>query len=198
MVSKENFFLCTVMQEKFIMDKLIAVKTADDIPANYKGTPIGSLLEYHNLGKKYNSYSNAQMLIAMCMDNRKSIRIPENFAYVIRSGGGSLRYSEFTVSYAIALAKVKHIVLMGHDRCGMVNLVSKKEAFIKGLVENAGWERKMAEDHFMHFSPMFEIGNETDFVLSEARRLRDRYPKITIVPLFYLLDDNQLYLMKEE
>lgn len=179
-------------------DRLIAVNKAEDIPGEFEGTPLGELLEYHNLGKKYNVFSKAQILIAMCMDNRKTLRIPENFAYIIRSGGGSLRYSEFTVSYAVSVGKVKHIALVGHDRCGMSNLYKKKEAFIEGLVENAGWTRKQAEEHFMCFSPMFEIGNEIDFVLSEARRLRDHYPKITIVPLFYLLDDNRLYLMKEE
>ena len=179
-------------------DRLIAVNRAEDIPGEYEGTPVGELLEYHNLRKKLQAYSKAQMLIAMCMDNRKTLHIPENFAYIIRSGGGNLRYSEFTVSYAVGAGKVKHIVLVGHDRCGMSNLFSKKEAFIEGLVQNAGWTRTQAEEHFISFSPLFEIGNEIDFVLSEAGRLRNRYPKITIVPLFYLLDDNRLYLLKEE
>ena len=80
----------------------------------------------------------------------------------------------------------------------MVNLVSKKDRFINGLVEKAGWEREWAEEHFMHFSPMFEIGNEIDFVLSEAKRLRLRYPKIMIAPMLYKVEDNRLYLIKEK
>jgi carbonic anhydrase len=79
----------------------------------------------------------------------------------------------------------------------MVNLISKKESFINGLVENAGWDREWAEQHFLHFAPMFEIGNEIDFLLSEAKRLRLRYPKIMIAPLFYKIEDNKLYLINE-
>ncbi len=49
----------------------------------------------------------------------------------------------------------------------------------------------------MHFAPMFEIGNEVDFVLSEAKRLRLRYPKIQVAPLIYRVEDNRLYLVNE-
>lgn len=110
----------------------------------------------------------------------------------------NLRYSEFKVSYAIAVGQVRHIALIGHNNCGMVNLISRKNEFIKGLVETAGWEKERAEEHFMHFAPMFEIGNEVDFILSETKRLRLRYPKIQIAPLIYLVDDNKLYLIKEK
>ncbi|MBN1952394.1 MAG: carbonic anhydrase [Bacteroidales bacterium] len=179
------------------MDRLIKIQNENDIPETYINTPIGLLLEYHNLGKEHKNYDVAQILIGMCMDNRKSLRIPDNFAFIIRSGGGNLRHSEFKVSFAISVGQVKHIALIGHNHCGMVNLYSKRAAFINGLVENAGWEREMAEDHFMHFSPMFEISNEIDFVLSEAQRLRLRYPKVKIVPLYYLVEDNLLYLVRE-
>lgn len=49
----------------------------------------------------------------------------------------------------------------------------------------------------MSFAPMFEIENETSFLLSETKRLREKYPKILIAPLFYNVDDNLLYLVKE-
>ncbi|WP_042338074.1 carbonic anhydrase [Desulfosporosinus youngiae] len=179
------------------MDKLIRVSSKDDIFPEYRETPVGLLLEYHNLHRSFDSYSKAQLLIGMCMDNRKYLRIPDNFAYIIRSGGGNLRYSEFKVSYAIAIGGVKAIALLGHNNCGMVNLYSKKEKFIEGLVENAGWNKKYAEEHYMNFAPMYEIGNEIDFVLSEAARLRLRYPKILVAPLFYNIQDNKFYLIKE-
>lgn len=126
------------------------------------------------------------------------LRIPDNFAFIIRTGGANLRYSEFKVSYAIAVGDIRHIVLIGHNNCGMVNLISRKEAFISGLVEKAGWEREWAEEHFMHFAPMFEIGNEVDFVTSEAKRLRLRYPRMTVAPLIYNVDDNLLYLVNDK
>jgi carbonic anhydrase len=179
------------------MDKLIKIESAGDIPEEYRNTPVGLLLEYHNLGKPFDSYERAQLLIGMCMDNRKYLSIPENFAYIIRSGGANLRYSEFKVSYAIAVGKVRHIVLIGHNNCGMVNLVERKNEFIEGMVENAGWVREKAEEHFMQFAPMYEIGNEIDFVLSEAKRLGERYPKVVIAPMLYLVNENKLYLLKK-
>ena len=179
------------------MDRLVKINTVEDIFPQYRGTPIEELLQFHNLGKESESFDSAQLLIGMCMDNRKSLNIPENFAYIIRTGGGNLRYSEFKVSYAIGVGNVKYIALIGHDNCGMVNLVSRKDIFINGLVENAGWDKESAKEHFMNLAPMFELDNEIDFLLSEAKRLRRRYPKITIAPILYLVDDNKLYLVKE-
>lgn len=179
------------------MNDIVRVDSKDSIFPEYRDTPIGLLLEYNNLDRPFESYSSAQLLIGMCMDNRKHLHIPENFAYIIRSGGGNLRNSEFKVSYAISVGNVRAIALIAHTNCGMVNLVSRKDLFIKGLVENAGWEKSQAEDHFFHFAPMFEIGNEIDFVLSEAKRLRLRYPKILVAPLLYKVEDNHIYLIRE-
>ena len=61
----------------------------------------------------------------------------------------------------------------------------------------AGWTKERAEEHFMHFAPMFEIVNELEFVDSEAKRLRQRYPGIQIIPLLYRVEDHLLYLIRE-
>ena len=63
------------------------------------------------------------------------------------------------------------------------------------MVENAGWNIKQAKDHFVSFAPMFEIENEIEFLLSEAKRLSAKYPKVLIAPLFYNIEDNLLYLL---
>jgi carbonic anhydrase len=180
------------------MNRLVNISTTDDIFPEYRQTPIGLLLEYHNLNRSLDTYTLAKLLIGMCMDNRKHLRIPENFAFIIRSGGANLRYSEFKVSYAIAIGDIQHIAIIAHNNCGMVNLISRKNQFINGLVDKAGWDKEWAEEHFMHFAPIFEIGNEIDFAISEAKRLRLRYPKITVVPLFYRVEDNRIYLLKEK
>jgi carbonic anhydrase len=179
------------------MNRLIPVNSKEDILPDYRNTPIGLLLEYHNLHRPFDTVETAQLLVGMCMDNRKHLIMPDNFAYIIRSGGANLRYSEFKVSYAIAVGGVSHIALIGHNQCGMVNLVARKELFISGLVEKAGWSREMAEDHFNHFAPMFEIENEIEFILSETRRLRRKYPRIKIAPMLYLVEDYKLYFIRE-
>jgi len=180
------------------MNRLLPIESIEAIPPQYRNTPIGLLLEYHNLNKPFDAYTNAQVLVGMCMDNRKHLHIPDNFAYIIRSGGANLRYSEFKVSYAIAVGGVKAIALIGHTQCGMVNLIARKELFIRGLVENAGWQAEQAEEHFYHYAPMFEIGNEVDFVLSEVKRLRARYPQVLVAPLMYKIEDGKIYAIAEK
>ncbi len=179
------------------MNDLIPIRNEEDIPLRYRDTPIGRLLRYNNLNAPLDTYTNAELLVGMCMDHRKHLRIPDNFSYIIRSGGANLRFSEFKVSYAIAVGGAKAIALIGHDHCGMVNLAARKDVFIDNLVADAGWTREQAEHQFESFAPLFEIGNEIDFVRSEVIRLRKTYPKILVAPLLYLVEDNQLYLISE-
>lgn len=176
----------------------IAINSSEDIPPKYRGTAIADLLEYHNLNRPFDQYTTAKLLIGMCMDSRKHLHIPENFSYIIRSGGANLRVAEFKVSYAIGVGGAQAIALIGHTNCGMVHLMNRKQQFIDGLVNNAGWSEREAEEHFNAFAPMFEIGNEIDFVKLEARRLRRRYPKIPVCPMIYKVEDNRLYLVPEE
>lgn len=179
------------------MSNLLAISSKEDIPLEYRDTPIGLLLEYHNLERPFEAYSNAQLLVGMCMDNRKHLHMPDNFAFIIRTGGANLRHSEFKVSFALSVGGVHSIALIGHTQCRMVNLISYKKQFIEGLIKNAGWSEEEAEEHFEHFAPMYEIGNEQDFILSEVKRLRLRYPKTLVAPLMYRVEDNHLYLIKE-
>lgn len=178
-------------------DRLLSITTTEDIIPEYRNTPIGLLLEYNNLDRPYDQYTTAQLLIGMCMDSRKHLHIPDNFAFILRSGGANLRYSEFKVSYAIAIGGVHSIALIGHNNCGMTNLAPRKEQFITGLVESAGWTRKHAEEHFERFAPMYNIENEIDFIASEVIRLRLEYPKIRVAPMMYSVDNNKLYLINE-
>jgi len=181
-----------------IMKRLISVNNKEDVSGLYKGTPISQLLEYHNLKKPFEKYSSAQLLVGMCMDHRKKLDIPNNFAYIIRTGGANMRYNEFKISYAIAVGGVKHVALIGHDNCGMVGLSSKKEQFVKGLIDNAGWTRKEAEAHFNNNEPLFEIEDEIDFTLKQTLQYRKKYPKIIIAPLLYKVGDNKLYIINED
>ncbi len=174
------------------------VEKKSQIPSRYRQTPIGDLVEYQNLGRHHDRYTTAKLLIGMCMDYRKILRIPDNFAFILRTGGANLRYSEFKVAYAIAIGGVRHITLIGHNHCNMVNLESRRNLFTTGLMKNAGWKKKDAELYFQEHSARFEIGNEVDFILSEVKRLRLRFPKVTIAPMFYQLRDNRLYFLKEK
>lgn len=178
------------------MDRLIAVESSADIPPALRATPVGRLLEYHNLGRELDAYDRAELLIGMCMDHRKQLRLPDQFAYILRAGGANLRPSEFKVSYAIAVGGVRALALIGHTECGMSGLSSRRDEFVAGLVD-AGWAREEAEGHFNRFAPEFEIGDPIDFVWREARRLGDRYPAVAVTPLIYRVEDGRLYLVRE-
>ena len=180
------------------MNRLIAVKSAKDILPEYQQTPIALLLDYHNFNLSFQTHQNPQLIIGTCVDNRIHLRVPPNFAYIARAGGANMCNSEFKISYAIALGNVKHMVLIGHNHCGMSNLKERKDLFIQGLIKTAGWNMQQAEEHFAQDSPGSEIGNELEFILSETKRLRNLYPKIQIAPMMYLVEDNQLYLIVEK
>lgn len=178
------------------MERLLPIDRRADIPAAYVGTPIGELVGYHNLGDPLASPDAPRLLVGMCMDHRKSLRMPEGFAYVLRSGGANLRPSEFKVSFAIAVGGVRAIALIGHTQCGMVGVSARREAFVDGLV-GVGWRRAAAEAHFDELAPRFEIDDAIDFVVADSRRLRERYPGVLVGPLVYRVEDNRLYGVRE-
>lgn len=169
-----------------------------DIPELYRNTPISLLLEYHNLGREFDKYTQAQMLIGMCMDSRKHLKIPENFSFIIRSGGANLMHATFKVSYAVGVGGAKAIALIGHNDCGMRNLESRKEIFVRGLMERAGWTREQAEEHFSKNRDLFEIGEETSFLIKESMRLRKLYPKLLVAPMLYNVHSNDLFLILDD
>jgi carbonic anhydrase len=179
------------------MPAIIPVNFRDDILPEYRGTPVELLLEYHNLGRAIGTTSAPQMLIGMCMDSRKSLRIPNDFAFVLRTAGANMRDNEFRISYAISVGGVRTIVLIAHTDCGMAKLQVNRERFIRGLMDAAGWDEARARKHFEDSAPKFGIRDEVDFVLKEAARLRSIYPRIDIVPLLYRVEDDLLYQLKE-
>jgi carbonic anhydrase len=180
------------------MKSLVDVKTPEDIFDKYRDTPISRLFEYHNLGKPAEICSKAQMLIITCMDYRIRFRIPDRFAYVLRTGGGNSQPNEFHISYAVAVGGIEYIALIGHNHCGMVNLAARQELFIHGLTKKAGWSHSAAAELFERDAPRCEIEDEIKYLFNDLSRLRAKFPKITIEPLMYLVEDNQLYQIKED
>jgi carbonic anhydrase len=178
------------------MVESLPVNYREDILPQYSATPIGLLLEYHNLGRAQGALSRPQLLIGMCMDSRKSLRIPNDFAFVLRTAGANMRDNEFRIAYAIAVGGVHTIALIAHTDCGMARLEERRDQFINGMVQNAGWDRARAEQHFADSAPKFGIRDEVDFVMREADRLRGIYPAIMVAPLLYRVEDDLLYQLR--
>ena len=178
------------------MTTIIPVNYRSDILPEYQGTPTGLLLEYHNLERALGSGPGRQLLIGMCMDSRKALRIPHDFAYVLRTAGANMRDNEFRISFAIAVGGIRTIVLIAHTDCGMARVARMHDEFVRGMVDHAGWDEARAEKHFAESVPKFSIDNEVDFVMREAERLRGLYPRITVAPLLYRVEDDLLYQLK--
>ena len=173
--------------------ELRPVRRVEDILPLYRNTPIELMLRYHNLGEaRPPSGGTPVLLVSMCMDHRKELHVPNEFAYVLRSAGGNLRDSEFEVSYAVAVGGVSTIALLAHTDCGMTHVAAKGAKFVDGLVKRAGWDSAEAERHFAEAASRYEIGDATRFVAGEAERLRRRYPKLLIAPFLYTVEDDRL------
>ncbi len=74
------------------------------------------------------------------------------------------------MSFAIAVGAPRRSRSSG-TRTAACPAWPRRDAFVQGLVDNAGWARDRAEEHFNQFAPMFEIGDAAEFVVGEARRL---------------------------
>jgi hypothetical protein len=48
------------------MHQILPVAKPEDILPCYRGTPVGHLLEYHNLGRPLNGVTRPELLIGMC------------------------------------------------------------------------------------------------------------------------------------
>ena len=181
------------------MPSLVAADTQEAILPGYRGSPIELLLRYHNLGAPLPASSGqTQLLISMCMDYRKDLVVPPEFAYVLRSAGGSLRDCEFEVSYAIAVGGVRWLAILAHTDCGMAQVTAKRDAFVRGLAERGGWTPEAAAAQFDHYAARYQIGEAVAFVTGEARRLRSLYPGIKVVPLMYRVEDDRLVQVRED
>lgn len=176
------------------------IKTPEDIPAQYKGTPLEKLILYHNFHDEYKDKigpSEApEMVIAMCMDFRHQLKTPENFAYIMRTAGANIMNLDFMVSVAVGAGKTAHMAIIGHNDCAMAHLDEKKENMIEGLVNLAGWEAGQAADYFARYAPSFTTGNAAEFTTRQTRHYQKFYPGVQVASLYYKFDDHKLWLIK--
>ena len=179
------------------MDPLLPIHVKKDIPENYRDTAIEKLFCYHNMNHPFGSYSKAEMLILMCMDHRKMMQLPDNFAYIIRNSGAKIDGVTFAISFAVAVAKINTIAVIGHSNCRMIDIGRYGVDFVQGLIEQ-GWKRQKAEMLFLKKHKVFEIKDVIASVINETKKLRSQYSKVQIVPMYYQVEDKNLYLVSED
>ena len=173
----------------------IIVKDEVDIPEIYRNTPIAKLLLSHNLGLEPDRYIRAELIILMCMDNRQELKTPRNFAFIVRNSGGTWNGVSFSLSFTIAVGGIRHIAVIGHSDCMMVDLESRSEDFVRGLSECGGWDKAIAESYFRDSCTLFNKKDVVSSVISEVELIRAQYPGIVVAPLIYSLEDDLLHLI---
>jgi carbonic anhydrase len=130
----------------------------------------------------------------MCIDFRKSLSIPRDWAFILRREGANMDGAEFAI--ALALSKgVRHMALIAHNSCAMSNTAHHRDAFVTVLCEKYNWKRPQAVEFFDNHARSHDIGNEIDFVLQEAQRLSSLFPGLTVVPILFRVEDDRLYLI---
>lgn len=177
------------------LNRLYPVESAAQIPDYLRSTPIGTLLRCHNLGEVSELVSDdPHLLVGMCIDYRKYLYMPKEYAYVIRREGANMRGAEFAMSMAM-MKGIKYMALIAHNQCAMSNTKDFRDAFITNLMERHGWSKVQASQFFDDNVRSKEINNEIDFVLGEAARLARIFRGLTVVPMVYRIENDRLYLI---
>lgn len=180
------------------MDRLAPVDAPADVPEEWRGTPVGRLLAFHELDEPLEPPDRPQLLVATCMDHRVTLRMPRDFAYVLRTGGANLAGRDFEVSFAVGVGGVRAVAVVGHSDCGMAGVTDRREPFVRGLVEGAGWEPSDADEHFADRAPRHAIDDPIDFTLVQVERLRRKYPELLVAALHYRVEDRRLYRIRPQ
>jgi len=177
------------------MEWLFSVDTYEDIPKLLRDTPIETLFKGQNLGVIEDRPGHApELVIGMCIDYRKSLTIPRDWAFTIRREGANMDGSEFAIALG-ASKGIKHMALIAHNHCAMSNTKEHRDKFVSVLSEKYEWDAKEATRFFDDHCRSHDIGNEVDFVLREARRLANLFPGLLVVPVLFRVEDDRLYLI---
>jgi carbonic anhydrase len=181
-----------------IVPKLIETNTPDDILPVYRGTPVEDLLRYHNMGKALPADNTTpKMFVAMCIDFRKFLVIPNDYAFIMRTAGARLKGNEFELLYAIAVGGVSTVVLIGHTDCGMTRVLNQREQFVSGLGQRAGVAPDKAEELFDTYASGYAIEDPVKAMVAQAIDLRGLLNDVMLAPLLYRVSDNRLVQILE-
>lgn len=176
-------------------DQLIPMNCVDDIPEDWRDTPIGALIRSENFGEPIEvAVQRPQLLIATCIEFRYALPVPRMYSYIIRRASGRLNGSEFSMAYVISQG-VNHVALIGHNDCGMTKVDVSKPKLVEALV-GQGWNQDRAEDFINWQSARHEMKDELDGLKREYKRLKRLFKKLVIAPMFVDLADTHLYVPK--
>lgn len=172
--------------------RLFDMATPDDIPDEWKGSPVEKLILAENFETPIEETGKPEMLIVTCIEFRYQLPIPAMFAYVIRRASGRLIGSEFSLAYTLYRG-IECVALIGHNDCGMTKVSEAKEGMKDALVKH-GWNELRAEEFIQYHAGRYGITDEIDSLEREYWRLKRLFPTLLIAPMFVCLADRKLYI----
>ncbi|MCA9312523.1 MAG: hypothetical protein KDA21_15015 [Phycisphaerales bacterium] len=174
---------------------LLPVERAEHILPEYRGTPIADLLAAHNLGRALTvptPPANADLLIITCMDHRVTFDIPEYFAYQIRTAGATVSPILSNVAFAVGVAGVRSICVIGHTDCAMCRVENRTDTLVEALVENESMCPNEANAHATRLREVFRVEDPVRATWKAARQVAASFPSCLVAPLLYRVEDGAL------
>lgn len=89
-------------------------------PRDVAGTSaLDLLLRSHNGGEAFAPFPVPRLVLLTCMDFRIRLRLPENFAFVLRTGGARGGPVETELAFALGRCGIDEVAVIGHTDCAM-------------------------------------------------------------------------------
>lgn len=169
------------------------------LPPRFTGTPIEDLLLFHNESKRMpSSFTKPELILSLCMDQRIALHLPKGFAFSLCTPGSRLQGLEFAVSYAIAMAGVRALAIIGHTDCAMTKVQDLKERFVKQLDDwHDQWDAQDALKHFEQWAPVFYIRDMKEHIRSQVEWISKIFPDLLVAPLIYHVEDHRIVLLED-
>ncbi|GIW24074.1 carbonic anhydrase [Meiothermus sp.] len=145
--------------------------------------PVYTLLRSHNEGLSFPPFSHPELAVVTCMDFRIHLRMPENFAFVLRTGGANPEPVEPYLAFSVARMGIQAIALIGHTDCAM----QYPDPYVLNHLPTD-------EEHIRHYRAQIAalaIGEVELFTRRQARKLSVRLG-LPVVPLLYRVEDHRL------
>lgn len=150
--------------------------------------PVHTLLRSHNEGAVFPPFSHPELAVVTCMDFRIHLRMPENFAFVLRTGGANPEPVEPYLAFSVARMGIQAIALIGHTDCAM----QYPDPYVLNHLPTD-------EERIQHYRAQIAalaIGEVELFTRRQARKLGERLG-LPVVPLLYRVKDHRLKCLEK-
>jgi len=171
---------------------LIATSAPDQVLEPYRNTPIAQLLAAQNLGRTIAEPAGPSMVIITCMDHRVMLNVPRRWAFQLRTAGAAVEPVLDNIAFAVAVAGIETIAVIGHTDCAMTRAAEARGQFLDRLVESQQWTAGEAGKAYEHLLSTCAIDDPVAATYQRCALLQRRFPNCLVAPLLYDVDDATL------